>query len=162
MLTGEIMGTVGAVAGTALNLFGGARAARRKRRILAEQERKNESWFNQEYYANPLERASWQASVAGMLEGHNRRMAAARGASAVSGASAGSVLAEKSSANESMGQGMRQQAANSEQYAQAERNRYMSRDAELANQNIDAENKWQDSLSNAAKSASSVAAGSFT
>lgn len=156
------MGTVGAVAGTALNLFGGARAARRKKRILDEQERKNESWFNQDYYASPLERASWQASVAGMLEGHNRRMANAKGSSAVMGASAGSVLAEKSSANESMGQSMRQEAANQDQFAQAAKNRYMSRDAEIANMKIDNENKMQESLSNAAKSASSVAAGSFT
>lgn len=157
----EALGVAGAAVGTALNLFGGARAARNKRRMLADAERKNENWFNQEYYSSPLERAAWQASLSGMLEGHNQRMAAARGASAVSGASAGSVLAEKSAANQSMGQTMRDAAAGHEAYQQNVRNEYTQQQQNILNQRLSAEEARAQQLAQAGSEASKLGAGAF-
>ena len=158
-LFGNIAGVAGAGVGLALNLFGGARAARQRRRELAEQQSQNNAMHEQKAYANPLDNAFAQAAITAMHEGRARRMSAARGASAVMGASAGSQLAEKASSNEAEAGLMNKMALQGEQLRQAEDNRYMARNAEISNQRLNAINQQQQSFADAASNASKLAAG---
>lgn len=129
MFTGSILGSVGAVAGTAMNLFGGARAARRRDRELANRERENNAWFDQRYNENAMEGAEAQAALSALRQAQQQRMASARGASAVMGASAGSVAAEKNAANMGMAETLSQLSAQ----AQARKDAYEK--SWLANKN---------------------------
>lgn len=158
-LFGNIAGVVGAGVGLGLNLLGGARASKQGRRELYEQQSQNNAMHDQKAYANPLDNAFAQAAITAMHEGRARKMAAARGASAVMGASAGSLLAEKASSNEAEAGLMNKMALQGEQLRQAEDNRYMERNAELSKQRLNVIQQQQQAFANAGSNASKLAAG---
>lgn len=132
MISG-IIGAAGAVAGTALSALGGARAAREKRRELANRERENNAWYDQRYKELGVERADAQAALSAMRAASAQRMASARGTSAVMGASAGSVAAEKSAANQAMGQTIGAINASAEQYKQGIESTYLGEKRAISN-----------------------------
>lgn len=158
-LFGKIAGVAGAGIGLGLNLLGGARADKQRRREFADQQSQNDAMHNQKAYANPLDSAFAQAAITAMHEGRARRRAAAIGAGAAMGAGAGSQLVEKASSNEAEAGLMSNMALQGEQLRQAEDNRYMARNAEISNQRLDAIKQQQQSFADAASNASKLAAG---
>ena len=121
----------GAALATGVGALFGAMRRKKERRMLDEQGRFNESWYNQRYNENPLERASSVQALTDLAKRHDLRASAARGASAVMGASAGSVQDEKAAANENMASAMGQTAAANDQYTQAVENQYLNRKAQI-------------------------------
>jgi len=153
------MGAAGAVAGTALNLFGGARAARRRNRELAKRESENNSWFDQKYNENAMEGAEAQAALSALRAGQQQRMSAARGASAVMGASAGSVAAEKAAANQAMGQTLSQLAAQGAARRDAYEKSYLAEKNSISDMRLKGIEQDQQSMANAASQLSKLGAG---
>jgi hypothetical protein len=142
-----------------MNLFGGARAARQRRRELANRERENNAWFDQRYNELSTEGAEAQAALTAMRAAQQQRMASARGASSVMGASAGSVAAEKNAANMAMGQTIGQLAAQGQARKDAIEKSYLAEknsisDARLKGYEQDAQN-----VANAATQLSKLGAG---
>ena len=159
MLGGTIAGAATAAIGTGLSALFGARAARQKRRELDKQERENNAWYDQRYNELGTERADAQAALSAMRAAQNQRMQSARGASAVMGASAGSVAAEKNAANMAMAQTIGQINANAEQYKQGIENAYLQKKNDISNQRIAAAQAQAQQIAQAGSGLSSLGAG---
>lgn len=160
-LTSSILGAGTAAIGVGLSALGGARAARAKRRELAKRESENNAWYDQRYNELGTERADAQAALSAMRAAQAQRMQAARGASAVMGASAGSVAAEKAASNSAMAQTISQMNANNENNKMAIENTYMQNKNDISNQRIRAHEAQAQSLANAGSQLSTLGAGMF-
>lgn len=158
-LFSDIAGLGTAAVGVGISALGGARAARQKRRELAQRERENNAWYDQRYNELGTERADAQAALSAMRAAQAQRMSSARGASAVMGASAGSVAAEKNAANMAMGQTIGQINANAEAYKQGIENAYLQRKNDISNQRLNMYEQQAQNLAQAGGQMSSLGAG---
>jgi hypothetical protein len=158
LISGVLGAATGAI-GAGISALGGARAAREKRRELAKRERENNAWYDQRYNELGTERADAQAALSAMRAAQAQRMQTARGASAVMGASAGSVAAEKNAANMAMGQTIGQINAGAEAYKQGIENTYLQKKDDISNQRLNMYEQQAQSLAAAGSQLSSLGAG---
>lgn len=153
------IGAASSLIGTGISAIFGARAARQKRRELAKQERENNAWYDQKYNEVGTERAEAQAALSAMRAAQEQRMQSARGASAVMGASAGSVAAEKNAANMAMAQTIGDINKNAEAYKQSVENTYLQKKNDISNQRIQAAQAQAAQMANAGSQMSQLGAG---
>lgn len=153
------IGAASSLIGTGISAIFGARAARQKRRELAKQERENNAWYDQKYNEVGTERAEAQAALSAMRAAQEQRMQSARGASAVMGASAGSVAAEKNAANMAMAQTIGDINKNAEAYKQSVENTYLQKKNDISNQRIKAAQDQAAQMANAGSQMSQLGAG---
>jgi hypothetical protein len=96
---------IGAGLGVASSIFGGisARKARRKQeRMLAQQEKENQAWYDRKYNEDPTKRADTVRLLTQMQEQIKNRNKAARGRQAVMGGTEDSTTAVKEANNKTL------------------------------------------------------------
>lgn len=108
------MGLIGAAVGTAGAIFGGisaSRAAKKAKRNIEEQRKKNQDWFDRRYNENPTERAAAQRILTMTEESIKNRNRQAAGTAAVMGGTEESVAAAKEANNKALADATAQIAA---------------------------------------------------
>lgn len=96
---------IGAGLGVASSIFGGisARKARRKQeRMLAQQEKENQAWYDRKYNEDPTKRADTVRLLTQMQEQIKNRNKAAKGRQAVIGGTEDSTTAVKEANNKTL------------------------------------------------------------
>lgn len=99
-MIGAILGAVG---GLASGIFGGiksAKAAREQRRLINEQESKNNAWYNRNYYQNYMESAEAQAAMKRVENTLKKQNQEARATAAVMGSTPEAAVAQQQANNE--------------------------------------------------------------
>lgn len=90
-LIGAGMGLVSGITGAVKS----AKAARQQQRLIDEQNRKNEIWFNNEYYKDYMDRSDAQAAMERVRQTMQRQNNRVDQQAAVTGATPESVIAQK-------------------------------------------------------------------
>ena len=94
---------IGAVGGLASGIAGGiksAKAAKEQQKLIDEQERKNDAWYNRNYYQNYLDSAEAQAAMKRVENTLKKQNQEARATAVVTGATPESVVAQQQANNE--------------------------------------------------------------
>jgi len=89
---------IGAGVGAATSIFGGisaAKAARKANRMLEQQKKDNQAWYDRRYNEDATQRADAQAILTQTMDNIRQRNRAAAGAAAVMGGTEESVAATK-------------------------------------------------------------------
>lgn len=135
--------------GSILGGIFGAKSAQKQRKMVEDEKKKNEQWYNRRYNEVGTERADAQAALTAMREAQAERAASAKGASAVMGGSVESAAAEKMAANKAMASTIATiNAANEARKDQIE-NQFLSRDQALSAQQLAAEQAKADAIAKA-------------
>ena len=136
---------IGAGLGVASSIFGGisARKARRKQeRMLAQQEKENQAWYDRKYNEDPTKRADTVRLLTQMQEQIKNRNKAARGRQAVMGGTEDSTTAVKEANNKTLADTTSQIVAANEARKDAIESQYQSRKNAIQNKRmgLEAEN----------------------
>lgn len=105
-------------------------------KVMAEQQAKNDLWWQQKQNENYLESAEAQAAIAKAREMAQEQMATARGMQAVMGGTDASIAAAQQSANKMLADTMSGIAATSTARKDAAEQQYLAQDNALAQQLI--------------------------
>lgn len=121
---------IGAGLGVASSIFGGisARKARRKQeRMLAQQEKENQAWYDRKYNEDPTKRADTVRLLTQMQEQIKNRNKAAKGRQAVMGGTEDSTTAVKEANNKTLADTTSQIVAANESRKDAIEGQYQAR-----------------------------------
>ena len=146
---------IGAGLGVASSIFGGisARKARRKQeRMLAQQEKENQAWYDRKYNEDPTKRADTVRLLTQMQEQIKNRNKAARGRQAVIGGTEDSTTVVKEANNKTLADTTSQIVAANESRKDDIESQYQARKNAIQNKRIGLE-------AEKAAGAASVAAG---
>lgn len=146
---------IGAGLGVASSIFGGisARKARRKQeRMLAQQEKENQAWYDRKYNEDPTKRADTVRLLTQMQEQIKNRNKAARGRQAVIGGTEDSTTAVKEANNKTLADTTSQIVAANESRKDDIESQYQARKNAIQNKRMGLE-------AEKAAGAASVAAG---
>lgn len=131
---------IGAGVGLLGNLFGGISASNAMNRYykqaksnLDSQQKKNDNWFNRNYYQDATQRADAQALLTRTEESIRRRNKAAAGTQAVMGGTSESLAAAKAANNEALADVASRIVAANDARKDRIQERYLDRDAEINN-----------------------------
>lgn len=94
---------IGAAGGLASGLFGGlksSKAAKEQEKLINEQERKNDAWYNRNYYQNYLDSAEAQAAMKRVENTLKKQNQEARATAVVTGATPEAAVAQQQANNE--------------------------------------------------------------
>lgn len=100
MIGEAILGTVG---GLASGIFGGiksAKAAKEQKRLIDEQESKNNAWYNRNYYQNYMDSTEAQAAMKRVENTLKKQNQEARATAVVTGATPEAAIAQQQANNE--------------------------------------------------------------
>lgn len=138
-MIGSLIGAGASLAGNVLGGIMGSKSAKRYRKMLAEQKKKNEEWYNRRYNEVGTERADAQAALTRMREVMAERRKASSGAQAVMGSGAERVAVEKDAQNKALANTISAINAQQEARKDAIEAQYQSRAAQLAQQEMELE-----------------------
>ena len=127
---------IGAGLGVASSIFGGilARKARRKQeRMLAQQEKENQAWYDRKYNEDPTKRADTVRLLTQMQEQIKNRNKAAKGRQAVMGGTEDSTTAVKEANNKTLADTTSQIVAANESRKDAIEGQYQARKDAIQN-----------------------------
>lgn len=130
---------IGAGLGVASSIFGGisARKARRKQeRMLAQQEKENQAWYDRKYNEDPTKRADTVRLLTQMQEQIKNRNKAARGRQAVMGGTEDSTTAVKEANNKTLADTTSQIVATNESRKDAIEGQYQARKDAIQNKRM--------------------------
>ncbi len=130
---------IGAGLGVASSIFGGisARKARRKQeRMLAQQEKENQAWYDRKYNENPTKRADTVRLLTQMQEQIKNRNKAAKGRQAVMGGTEDSTTAVKEANNKTLADTTSQIVAANEARKDAIEGQYQARKDAIQNKRM--------------------------
>ena len=130
---------IGAGLGVASSIFGGisARKARRKQeRMLAQQEKENQAWYDRKYNEDPTKRADTVRLLTQMQEQIKNRNKAARGRQAVMGGTEDSTTAVKEANNKTLADTTSQIVAATEARKDAIESQYQARKHAIQNKRM--------------------------
>lgn len=130
---------IGAGLGVASSIFGGisARKARRKQeRMLAQQEKENQAWYDRKYNEDPTKRADTVRLLTQMQEQIKNRNKAARGRQAVMGGTEDSTTAVKEANNKTLADTTSQIVAANESRKDAIEGQYQAKKDAIQNKRI--------------------------
>lgn len=128
---------IGAGLGAAGSVFGGisaSKAARKQARMLADEKKKNEAWYNRRYNEDSTQRADAQSALNRMREVMQERSQRSAGTAAVMGTGEEAVAAEKEAQNNALAITTANIAAQGEARKDAVESQYLQRDQDLSNQ----------------------------
>lgn len=94
---------IGAAGGLASGLFGGlksSKAAKKQEKLINEQERKNDAWYNRNYYQNYLDSVEAQAAMKRVENTLKKQNQEARATAVVTGATPEAAVAQQQANNE--------------------------------------------------------------
>ena len=130
---------IGAGLGVASSIFGGisARKARRKQeRMLAQQEKENQAWYDRKYNEDPTKRADTVRLLTQMQEQIKNRNKAAKGRQAVMGGTEDSTTAVKEANNKTLADTTSQIVAANESRKDAIEGQYQARKDAIQNKKM--------------------------
>ena len=130
---------IGAGLGVASSIFGGisARKARRKQeRMLAQQEKENQAWYDRKYNEDPTKRADTVRLLTQMQEQIKNRNKAAKGRQAVMGGTEDSTTAVKEANNKTLSDTTSQIVAANEARKDAIEGQYQARKDAIQNKRM--------------------------
>ena len=130
---------IGAGLGVASSIFGGisARKARRKQeRMLVQQEKENQAWYDRKYNEDPTKRADTVRLLTQMQEQIKNRNKAARGRQAVMGGTEDSTTAVKEANNKTLADTTSQIVAANEARKDAIESQYQARKDAIQNKRM--------------------------
>lgn len=130
---------IGAGLGVASSIFGGisARKARRKQeRMLAQQEKENQAWYDRKYNEDPTKRADTVRLLTQMQEQIKNRNKAAKGRQAVMGDTEDSTTAVKEANNKTLADTTSQIVAANESRKDAIEGQYQARKDAIQNKRM--------------------------
>lgn len=130
---------VGAGLSIASSIAGGIanrKAAKRQERMLAQQKKENEAWYNRRYNEDPAKRADTVRLLTQMQEQIKNRNTAAKGRQAVMGGTEDSTTAVKEANNKTIADTTSQIVAANENRKDSIEQQYMNRRQQLQNQQI--------------------------
>ena len=130
---------IGAGLGVASSIFGGisARKARRKQdRMLAQQEKENQAWYDRKYNEDPTKRSDTVRLLTQMQEQIKNRNKAAKGRQAVMGGTEDSTTAVKEANNKTLADTTSQIVAANESRKDAIEGQYQARKNAIQNKRM--------------------------
>lgn len=130
---------IGAGLGVASSIFGGisARKARREQeRMLAQQEKENQAWYDRKYNEDPTKRADTVRLLTQMQEQIKNRNKAAKGRQAVMGGTEDSTTAVKEANNKTLADTTSQIVAANESRKDAIEGQYQARKDAIQNKRM--------------------------
>lgn len=98
-----IQSILGSVLGIGAGLFGGissAKAAKEQKRLIDEQESKNNAWYNRNYYQNYMDSTEAQAAMKRVENTLKKQNQEARATAVVTGATPEAAIAQQQANNE--------------------------------------------------------------
>lgn len=125
--------------GGILNAITGSASAAKQAKMVQEQKDKNQRWYDRRYNEVGTERADAQASLTAMRNAIKEQGEVARGVQAVAGGSEESAATQKQAATNVIGNVVSGINVNAEKRKDGIEAQYQARDAELTNQQIQAE-----------------------
>ncbi len=131
------MGIIGAAVGAAGSIFGGIKAAREAKKMKKEieaQRKKNQDWYDRRYNEDATQRADAQRILTMTEESIKNRNRAAAGATAVMGGTDESVAAAKEANNQALADAASQIAVAGEARKDNIEATYLQNDSALAEQ----------------------------
>lgn len=152
---------IGAGLGVASSIFGGisARKARRKQeRMLAQQEKENQAWYDRKYNEDPTKRADTVRLLTQMQEQIKNRNKAARGRQAVIGGTEDSTTAVKEANNKTLADTTSQIVAANESRKDAIEGQYQARKDAIQNKRMGLEAEKAADTANVAAGVAGTAA----
>lgn len=155
MIAAAGLQVAGAVAGGIM----GAASARKRAKMLANEKRKNQAWYDRRYNEDFTERADAQAALTKMRDAMRNRSKAAAGTAAVIGSGSEAVAQEKQAQNTALGSTVSNITAAGEASKERIEQQYQQRDQDLTAQQQAAEAAKGQAIAQAVTSASSAAGG---
>lgn len=152
---------IGAGLGVASSIFGGisARKARRKQeRMLAQQEKENQAWYDRKYNEDPTKRADTVRLLTQMQEQIKNRNKAAKGRQAVMGGTEDSTTAVKEANNKTLADTTSQIVAANEARKDAIEGQYQARKDAIQNKRMGLEAEKAAGTANVAAGVAGTAA----
>ena len=152
---------IGAGLGVASSIFGGisARKARRKQeRMLAQQEKENQAWYDRKYNEDPTKRADTVRLLTQMQEQIKNRNKAAKGRQAVMGGTEDSTTAVKEANNKTLADTTSQIVAANESRKDAVEGQYQARKDAIQNKRMGLEAEKAADTANVAAGVAGTAA----
>lgn len=152
---------IGAGLGVASSIFGGisARKARRKQeRMLAQQEKENQAWYDRKYNEDPTKRADTVRLLTQMQEQIKNRNNAAKGRQAVMGGTEDSTTAVKEANNKTLADTTSQIVAANESRKDAIEGQYQARKDAIQNKRMGLEAEKAADTANVAAGVAGTAA----
>lgn len=152
---------IGAGLGVASSIFGGisARKARRKQeRMLAQQEKENQAWYDRKYNEDPTKRADTVRLLTQMQEQIKNRNKAAKGRQAVMGGTEDSTTAVKEANNKTLADTTSQIVAANESRKDAIEGQYQARKDAIQNKRMGLEAEKAAGTANVAAGVAGTAA----
>lgn len=131
---GVLGGLIGGALGAASGIFGGIsknKMLSEQERLLREQERENQNWFDRRYNEDSTQRADAQAVLTRLTEMIRNRNKAAEGSAAVMGGTDESVAAAKEAGNRAIADTMSNIAASGDRRKDIIEGQYRNRDHEI-------------------------------
>lgn len=125
--------------GSILGGIFGASSAKRQAKMLSEEKNKNQRWYDRRYNEDSTQRADAQSALTAMREAMKERTAASAGTSAVMGGTGEQVAAEKAAQNSALADTISSIARSGEARKDNIEAQYQARDAQLSQQQLDAE-----------------------
>lgn len=158
---GQAAGTALAVGGAIAGGIAAARSAAKQRQMIAKERNSNQNWYNQRYNEDSTQRADAQAAMTNMRNAMAERSAASAGTTAVMGGTSEASAAEKAAQNAALGQTTQQIVINGENRKDNIENQYRTRDAALAQEQLNTERQKAQSIQNATSQLSGTAGSIF-
>jgi hypothetical protein len=152
---------IGAGLGVASSIFGGisARKARRKQeRMLAQQEKENQAWYDRKYNEDPTKRADTVRLLTQLQEQIKNRNKSARGRQAVMGGTEDSTTAVKEANNKTLADTTSQIVAANESRKDAIEGQYQARKDAIQNKRMGLEAEKAADTANVAAGVAGTAA----
>lgn len=99
-MIGAIIGAVGGLASSIAGGIKSAKAAKQQQELINEQARKNDAWYNRNYYQNYLDSAEAQAAMKRVENTLKKQNQEARATAVVTGATPEAAVAQQQANNE--------------------------------------------------------------
>lgn len=131
---------IGAGLGLAGSIFGGIKArkaAKKQAAAIEDARRKNDAWYNKEYYQDYSQRSDSQAAMRNVRDFMKRSNQNVAATAAVTGATPEAIAAQKESANKVVSDTAANIQANADAYKTSIQGQYNAKDAQLNSAKID-------------------------
>lgn len=154
------MGLIGTAIGAAGSIFGGisaSKAAKRAKRNIEQQRKKNQDWYDRRYNEDATQRADAQAILTRTEESIRNRNRGAAGTQAVMGGTEESVAAEKAANNRALADAATDIAVNADARKDAIEQQYQQNDRDLVNQLNQIEQNKAQAVSQAVQGVAGIA-----
>lgn len=154
---GAIIGAAASLASSGIGALQSAKAGRANRKLIQDQLRANQDWYNRRWNEDATQRADAQTLLTRLSDSIRRRNRAAAGAAAVTGGTTEAAAAEKEANAKAMSDAIAQVAAQGEARKDDIERQYQTTKAGLTGQLANIEQQRAANIAGATKAANEAA-----